>query len=72
MTSLLNADGRQGLGSLANGEHIDEVVRKYRIADDVQLRIIPAGQTPSNPTGLLDLARECGRLSVRGTLPPEG
>ena len=57
MTTLLKAEGRSGLVSLAEGEDLDKVVRRYRISESVQLSIIPAGPTPSHPTGLLATAK---------------
>lgn len=53
LTSLLNAHEQPGLVSLAEGEALDAVVRRYRISESVRLRVIPAGRTPQNPTGLL-------------------
>ena len=53
LTSLLNADGLPGLVSVAEGEHLASAVRHYRISDTVRLRLLPAGRTPQNPTGML-------------------
>lgn len=53
LTSLLNADDEPGLVSLTRGQDIATVTRRYRISNDVQLRVIPAGHTPNHPTGLV-------------------
>ena len=53
LTSLLKAEEHPGLVSLADGAELHEVVRRYRISDGVRLQVVPSGQTPQNPTGLL-------------------
>lgn len=57
LTTLLRADGHSGLVSMADGEDLEGVVRRYRISNAVQLAVVPAGRTPSQPTGLLATAR---------------
>lgn len=52
LTSLLRAEGRPGLVSLAEGERLDRVVRRYQITESVDLAVIPSGPPPPNPTGL--------------------
>lgn len=53
LTYMLKADHQPGLVALADGAQLDDVVRRYRISDAVQLPVIPAGQPPAEPTGLL-------------------
>lgn len=57
LTTLLNAEGKSGLASLADGEDINNVIRRYRISHTIQLPVIPAGRTPHQPTGLLATAK---------------
>ncbi len=53
LTQMLKADQHPGLVALAEGAELDDVVRRYRISDAAQLPVIPAGQPPPQPTGLL-------------------
>lgn len=57
LTSLLNAGGLPGLVSVAEGEDLASAERHYRISDTVRLRVLPAGRTPQNPTGMLATGR---------------
>jgi capsular exopolysaccharide synthesis family protein len=56
LTTLLNASGQKGLASLADGEDLNEVIRRYRISPSVRLSVVPAGPTPQQPTGLMATA----------------
>lgn len=53
LTQLLHAEDQPGLVGLAEGDDLDNVVKYYRISYDVRLPVIPAGQAPPQPTGLL-------------------
>lgn len=57
LTTLLNAGDRPGLVGLAAGDNFDDVVRHYRISDDVRLSVVPAGRPPEQPSGLLASGR---------------
>lgn len=57
LTTMLKADGHKGLVDLAEGHSIDDVVRRYRISGSVYLSVIPSGESPPQPTGLLSTGR---------------
>lgn len=53
LTTMLRADGHAGLVSMADGAELGDVVRQYRISNSVRLAVVPSGDSPPQPTGLL-------------------
>lgn len=54
LTTLLRAERNPGLVQLAAGQvTLEDCVRRYRLSDDVQLNVVPAGIAPETSTGLM-------------------
>lgn len=53
LTSLLHSQSRKGLVEIARGASLAECTRQYRVSEGVQISMVPAGEPPDEPTGLL-------------------
>jgi non-specific protein-tyrosine kinase len=53
LTTLLHAEGRNGLVQLADGKPLDDCIRRYRLSDATQLSVVPAGAPPEHSAGLM-------------------
>lgn len=57
LTSMLRAEDAPGIVQLANGHaELNDCVREYRLSDAATLSVVPAGQTPDDPVGLIRTA----------------
>lgn len=52
LTSMLRAEGMPGLSALAQGEALEKVTRRYRIAESAHLSLVPSGRPTGQFTGL--------------------
>ncbi len=53
LTKILRAEDDDGLVALAEGKGVQDVVRQFRVSEQIRLSVVPAGQPQGKPTGLL-------------------